>query len=49
MRLKVISNDKSCYENFETNSILRRLLNPWYFVEVLKRMVFYVGFETHGI
>jgi len=49
MALKVISNDKSFYENFETHGILRRFLNPWYFTEVLKPMIFNRGFETHGI
>jgi len=49
MGLKVISNDKSFYENFKTLDILRRFLNPWYFIEVLKPMVFYGGFEIHGI
>jgi len=42
--LKFISNGKSFYENFETHGILLRLLNPWYFTEVLKPMVFYKSF-----
>jgi len=47
MGLKVISNGKSFYENFEAHGIL--FLNPWCFTEVLKSMVFYGGFETYGI
>jgi len=43
--LKVISNDKSFYAKFETYGILRRFLNPWYFMEVLKPMIFNKGFE----
>jgi len=49
MGLRVNSNDKSFYENFETHGILQRFLNPWYLTKVLKPMVFYGGFETHGI
>jgi len=45
MGLKVISNGKSFYENFETHDILLRFLNPWYFTEVLKPMVFNKGSE----
>jgi len=47
--LKVISNDKSFYENFETHYILWKFLNPWYFTEIFKPMVCNEGFETHGI
>jgi len=43
MGLKIISNDKSFYGNFETRGILRRFLNPLYFTEVLKLMVFNKG------
>jgi len=35
--------------NFESRGILLRFLNPWYFTEVVKPMVFYGGFETHDI
>ena len=35
MGLKVISNGKWCYGNFETHDILRRFLNPWYLTKVL--------------
>jgi len=49
MELKVISNDKLFSGNFQTHDILRRFLNPWYLMEVLKLMVFYGGFATHGI
>jgi len=49
MGLNVISNGKSFYENFKTHDILRRFLNPWYFTEVFKPIVFNRGFETHGI
>jgi len=49
MGLKVISNGKSFYENYELHGILLRFLNPWYFTEVFKSMVFYGGFETYGI
>ena len=40
MGLKVISNGKSFYENFETRGILLRFLNQWYFTKVFKPMVF---------
>jgi len=36
MGLKVISNGKSLFENFETHDILLMFLNPWYLMEVLK-------------
>jgi len=49
MGLKVISNDKSFYENFETHGILLRFLNSWYFIEVFKLMVFNGGFEARSI
>jgi len=49
MGLKVISDDKSFWENFETHGILQRFLNPWYLMEVFKPIVFCGGFETHGI
>jgi len=49
MGLKVISNDKSFYRNFETHGILWRFLYPWYFTMIFKPMVFNGGFETHGI
>jgi len=40
MGMKIISNDKSFYKNFETRDILWRFLNPWYLTEVLKLMIF---------
>jgi len=40
MGLKVISDDTSFYENFETRGILQRFLNPWYFTKVFKPMIF---------
>jgi len=49
MGLKVISDGKSFYGNFETHCILRRFLNPWYFMEVFNPMVLNGDFETHGI
>jgi len=45
MGLKIYSNDKSFYENFETRDILWRFLNSWYLTEVLKPMVFNRGSE----
>jgi len=55
MELKVISDGKSFYKNFQTRYILRRFLNPWYLTEVfethdiltevLKSMIFNRGFE----
>jgi len=45
MGLKVISKGKLFYENFATRGILRRFLNPWYFTEVLKPMIFNRGSE----
>jgi len=48
--VKVISNSKSFYEKkFKTHGILLRFLNPWYFTEGFKSMIFNGGFETHGI
>ena len=49
MGLKVLSNGKSFYENFETHGILWKFWNSWYFTKNLKLIVFYIHFETHGI
>jgi len=45
MELKVILNDKSFYENFETHDILLRFLKLMVFYEVLKPIVFNRGSE----
>ena len=34
---------------FKRQVILRKFWNSWYFMKVPKLMVFYIGFETHGI
>jgi len=51
--MEVLINDKWIKKtnvySFETYGILWRLWNLWYFTEVLKLIVFYKGFETHGI
>jgi len=45
MGLKIISNNKSFFGNFETHGILWKFLNPWYLTEVFKLMVFNRGYE----